>query len=113
MDREAKHNPLTLNALHWCWLSKLFRTTNMWEQPRILEQMVRYWDPKHGVFDLQGEVIEITLEDIYFIIGLLQRGVAMNLKGSIHGMGDLTIQDYIKTYCIPESHKLSIPILRI
>ena len=91
MDREAMHDPLTLNALHQSRLLKLFCMTNMRAQSRLLEALVRYWDPKHDVFYLQGEVIEITMEDIYFIILLSHRGVAINLKGLVHGMGSLTV----------------------
>ena len=54
MDQEVMCDPLTLNALRRCGLLKFFRMMNMWAQLRLLETLVSYWDPRQGVFDLQG-----------------------------------------------------------
>ena len=37
---------------------------------RLLEFFIGYWDHDLGAFDLQGEILEVALEDIYFITGL-------------------------------------------
>ena len=37
---------------------------------RLLDFLINYWDHDLGAFDLQGEILEIALEDIYFIVGL-------------------------------------------
>ena len=40
------------------------------------------------MFDLQGEFLEVTLEYVYFISSLSQRGASVNLEGIDRG-GDL------------------------
>ena len=60
-------------------------------QPGLLETLVQCWDPDQGVFNLQGEILEITVNDIYFITGLSCHGEVVNLKGSILGVGSLLI----------------------
>ena len=40
----------------------------------LLEFMINYWDHDLGMFDLQGETLEITTEDMYFITGLSHWG---------------------------------------
>ena len=101
MDTNSMNVPLTLNSLRQCGLPNFFFTANMQAQPRLLQTLVRHWDPEQGVFDLQDEILEITMEDIYFIIGLLRRGVAMILTNSGHGVGALSVQDYVNTYNVP------------
>ena len=36
----------------------------------LMEFLINYWDTDLGVFEIQGEILEIALEDIYFIVGL-------------------------------------------
>ena len=49
------------------------------------------------MFDLQGEFLEITLEDVYFISGLSRRGALVNLEGTGRGGDLLSVQNYIDT----------------
>ena len=35
-----------------------------------------------GLFDLQGEILEITVENIYFITWLSCKGIPVNLEGT-------------------------------
>ena len=73
---------------------------------RLLEFLVNYWDHDLGAFDLQGEILEITLEDIYFISGLSRRGASINLEGTDRGGDLLSVQNYIDTYCVPGTQKM-------
>ena len=57
------------------------------------------------MFSLQGEVLEFTIEDIYFTIVLSCLGVELNLKGLVHGVGALTVHDYINMYCVSRAQK--------
>ena len=50
--------------------------------------MINYWDHDLGMFDLQAEFLEVTLEYVYFISGLSRRGALVNLEG-IGRSGDL------------------------
>ena len=60
------------------------------------------------MFDLHGEIIEIIVENINFIISLSRRGVAVSLTGPVHGFGALTVQYFVNTYCMPGAHKSGI-----
>ena len=70
MDEDALQSPSTVNALRRSGLLKFFCTSPMRSNVHLLEFLINYWDHDLGAFDLQGEFLEITLEDIYFISGL-------------------------------------------
>ena len=79
MDNASLQNVPTIQALRTCGMLKLFCTSPMRANVRILEFMVNYWDHDMGMFNIQGETLELTVEDIYFITGLSQRGAPVNL----------------------------------
>ena len=58
---------------------------------RLLEFMINYWDHDLGMFDLQGETLEITTEDMYFITGLSRQGEPVNLEGTGRGSDPLSV----------------------
>ena len=64
MEQESLWNVPTINALQQSGLLKFFCTSPMRSNVRLLEFMINYWDHDLGMFDLQGEFLEITLEDI-------------------------------------------------
>ena len=66
-----------------------------------MDTLVDYWYHELGLFDLQGETLELTIEDIYFITGLSPRGIPMNLEGTGRGGDPMSVQDYIDTYYLP------------
>ena len=72
MDQAVLQSAPTIQALRTSGLLKFFCTSPMWANVRILEFMVNYWDHDLGMFNLQGETLELTTEDIYFITGLSQ-----------------------------------------
>ena len=82
---------------------------------RLLEFMITYWDHALGMFDLQGDFLEITLEDIYFISGLSWWGVSINLEGTSSGGDLLSLQNYIDAYYTLGTQKRGsfIPIVHI
>ena len=67
------------------------------------------------MFDLQCESLEITSEDIYFIVDLSRRGALVNLEGTGRGSDPLCVQNYIDIYCAPGTQKRGscIPIAHI
>ena len=105
MDRIEMGDPMTLNALRRSGLLKFYRTSNMRSQVRLLETLVRLWDHELGMFDLQGETLDITAEDIYFVTGLFNRVESLNLGGTGRGGDLLSVQDYVNTYCLPDTQK--------
>ena len=70
MDQESLQDAPTVNVL------------------REIRLLINYWDHDLGMFDLQGEFLEATSEDVYFIFGLSRWGASMNLEGTGRG-GDL------------------------
>ena len=57
-----------------------FTSHPMRAQVLLLETLVNLWDHDLGLFDLQGETLELMIEDIYFIMGLLHRGETVNME---------------------------------
>ena len=82
---------------------------------RLLEFMINYWDHDLGMFNLQGETLEITTEDMYFITGLSRRGVPVNLEGTGRGGDPLSVQNYIDVFCTPgtQTRGSYVPITHI
>ena len=74
MDQYALRNASTVHALWQSGLLKFFCTSPMRSNVCLLEFLINYWDHDLGAFDLQGEILEITLEDIYFISNLSRWG---------------------------------------
>ena len=87
----------------------------MWANVHLLEFLINYWDHDLGMFDLQGESLEITSEDVYFIVGLSRRGSPVNLEGTDRGGDPLSVHNYIDIYCEPGTQKRGscIPIVHI
>ena len=72
MDREALQSSPSVQALRKSGLLKFFCTSPMGVSVCLLEFFIAYWDHDLGSFNLQGEILEVALEDIYFIMGLSQ-----------------------------------------
>ena len=115
MDQEALQDAPTLQALQQCGLLKFYCTFGMRANVRLLENLISYSDHDLGSFDIQGEILEVIVEDMYFITGLSCRGMPMNIKGIGRGGDPMSIQDYIDTYCPPGMQKKGtcIPIVHI
>ena len=91
MDQEVLQSAPTVHALWTSGLLKFFCTSPMRSNVRLLEFMIKYWDHDLGMFDLQGETLEITSEDIYFITSLLWQGASVNLEGTGRGGDPLSV----------------------
>ena len=115
MDQYALRISPTIYALRQSGLLKFFCTSPMRSNVYLLEFLINYWDHDLGAFDLQGEILDITLEDIYFISGFSQRGAPVNLEGTGRGGDLLSVQNYIDTYCMPCTQKRGscIPMVHI
>ena len=98
-DRKAMQDASTLQALQQCGLLKFYCTSGMRGNVCLLETLISYWDHDLGLFDLQGEILEITIEEIYFITVISCRGMPVNLEGTGRGGETMSVQYYIDTYC--------------
>ena len=70
MDQGALQDAPIMHILCQSGLLKFFCTLPMQANVRLLEFLINYWDHDLGMFDLQGESLDITSEDVYFIAGL-------------------------------------------
>ena len=99
MDQESLQDAPTMNVLCQSGLLKFFCTSPMRANVCLLEFLINYWDHDLGMFDLQGESLEITSEDVYFIAGLSRRGAPVKLEGTSRGGDPLSVQNYNDIYC--------------
>ena len=75
-----------------------------------LQLLVEHWDPEFETFQIDGMSPGIKVEDIYFITSLSRWGEVVNLWS--HGPGgELTIDDYIVVYFLPNTEKVGSQIL--
>jgi hypothetical protein len=71
-------DPNAVAALMQCGLLKFFLCPFMRAQPRLLNALVDYWHPDAEAFMLEGKLLVLTNEDIYFLIGLSRQGEPVN-----------------------------------
>jgi hypothetical protein len=102
-NTNAENHPPTIVALRDCGLLKYFRIPSMRIQVRLLEYLVRMWDPDQQVFNVGAHTLTIDIEDMYFLTGLSRRGSYVSLIGSRRG--GLTMSEYCNQYCVPEAER--------
>jgi hypothetical protein len=99
----AENHPQTIVALRNCGLLKYFRIPGMRAQVRLLEHLVRMWDPDQQVFNVGAHTLTIDVEDIYFLTGLSRRGSHVSLSGNRRG--GMKMSEYCRTYCVPDAER--------
>lgn len=67
----------------------------------LLKYLVHSWNIQAHVFRFGENLLEIQVEDIYFLTGLSKRGAPVSLLGGRSG-GEI-VKDYIATYCRPRA----------
>jgi hypothetical protein len=72
-------------------------------QVRLLEFLIRMWDPDQQVCNVGAHTLSIDIEDIYFLTGLSRRGYHVSLTSSRGG--GLTMSEYCNQYCVPEAEQ--------
>ena len=60
-DQDSLHSATTVQVLRQSGLLKFFSTSPMRANVRLLEFLINYWEHELGAFDLQGDILEITL----------------------------------------------------
>ena len=80
LARDASlHDRGVRDTLARCGLFKFMRIPLMRSLGLLMQTLIGFWDVAEGVFLFQGQHIEITLEDVYFIIGFPILGVVGDL----------------------------------
>ena len=69
----------------------------MWSLHLLMQTLIGFWDVAEEVFLFQGQRIEITLEDVYFITGLPILGVVGDLA-PVLSQGE-TLEDICDRHC--------------
>jgi hypothetical protein len=96
----ARNHPPSIASLRNCGLLKYFRIPDMRSQVRLLEYLVRMWDPDQQVFHVGVHTLSLDIEDIYFLTGLSWWGYYVSLNGSRGG--GLPMSEYYHLHCVPE-----------
>ena len=91
MDWEALWDAPTLQALQQCGLLKFYCTSDMRVNVCLLEHMISYWDHDLSSFDIQRDILEVTVEDMYFITRLSRKGILVNIEGTSRGGDPMSI----------------------
>ena len=91
MDRDALRYAPTLQDLQQSGLLNFFCTSSMRSNVCLLEHLISYWDHDLNAFDLQGEILEVIVEDMYFITGLSRRGMPINHEGTGRGGDPMSV----------------------
>ena len=92
-DVAAERNPFCIVALRNCELLKFFQTPSMVSHERLLEHILRMWNPEHLYLEVGAHILTVEVEDIYFLTGLSRRGAPISITG-FRG-GDITTRELI------------------
>jgi hypothetical protein len=79
-------------------------------QLRLLEYLFHMWDIDQQVFHVGAHILEIDIEDIYFLTRLSHRGARVTLTGSRGGGNPMS--HYVSAHCMPgvERHSDKVTI---
>jgi hypothetical protein len=97
VDRAVFDNDDSKQALCSCSMYKFFQVGGMRAQRRLLNILIDYWNSDVEDFMLVGQSLTITVEDIYFIIGLSRRGEVPNFQ---YRGGGQSINEFINEHCV-------------
>ena len=69
-DQEALNDHATIIALRNCGLLKFFMCPGLRAPPLLLQRMVAMWDVDSQHFVVGEQILEMDVDDIYFLTGL-------------------------------------------
>ena len=98
-DATAERNLVCISTLQNYGLLKFFRTPSMVSHERLLEHILRMWNPEQQYFEVGAHILIVEVEDIYFLTGLSRRGAPISTIGSRGG--DITTRELIDWHCVP------------
>ena len=70
----------------------------------LLHRLVHMWEPELQVFQVGNHVLEIEIEDIYFITGLPKQGAPVIMSGQRSDV-EHTMDHYIHQHCVAGTEK--------
>ena len=90
---QIENEPNIIMALRECELLKHFMVLSMKAHVRLLDHLIRMWGHKKKHFQVGTHILNIYIEDIYFLTRLSQRGIPMVL--SMPQGGKISLDDII------------------
>ena len=70
VEEAVQGDLMAQQALHARGLYKFWCLGSLRAKPRLLQMLVDYWDPDFESFQIDGMLLSIEIEDIYFITRL-------------------------------------------
>ena len=67
----------------------------------LLNRLVRFWEPDALAFRVQGERVDLTLTDVYFLTGFPCLGRVADTQPRVST--DLDMDDMVERFCRPEA----------
>ena len=71
----------------------------MREHVRLLDHLIRMWNPNEQYFEVGGHILTLEVEEIYFLTRLSMRGVPISLADPRRG--DITTKGLIFQFANP------------
>ena len=84
-DAIAERNAVCIATLWDYGILNFFQTPSMVSHERLLEHILRMWNPELQYFEVGAHILIVEVEDIYFLIGLSRRGAPISHTGSRGG----------------------------
>ena len=112
-DPHVANESYDCKGLRECELLKYFRVSGMRAHIHLLDHLIWMWDPDQHHFQVGTHILNIDVEDIYFLTRLSQRGSPISLTGCRRG--EMFLDDPINEYCVngARSQGGKIPIKHI
>ena len=112
-DAGAGIDAISIVSLQGCGLLKFFHVLSMKSHVRLLEYILRMWNPKQQYFEVGAHILTVEVEYIYFLIRLSRQGEHISLMGPRGG--DVMTQKMIDHHCFlgTQMYGKNIPIKEV
>jgi hypothetical protein len=98
-DVASLKSPSARAMLSNCGLLKYVKVQKMKKEVLLLEHMIGLWNIAKKVFQMGTQLLNIELEDVYFITGLSKRGAPIVL--TVQWVLPAPMDEYLANHCVP------------
>lgn len=102
-DQKTLNDRATMVSLCNCGLLKFFMCHGLRTQPLLLQHMVGMWEPDSQCFLVGDQVLDIDVDNIYFLTGFSRRGKSVYFDGR-GGEGE-SVDSYMSDLCVEGTRK--------
>ena len=96
-DQVALNEHANIVALRNCGLLKFFMCSRLRVQPLLLQRMVAMWDSNSQHFMVGDQILEMDVDDIYFLMGLSHLSDHASFVG--RGGSGVSMDSYVNDLC--------------